>query len=185
MWAIIVENTNLKQTSDDDKWKMTKEKAMKFFGIHLAMVVSPFKGRTRDRWRRQSDADGELSMKPVQDFGRYMTRTEFEDITSSIRLNVTQIATESLDQRDPYHEVRRFVDEFNAWRKKLVVPGPYLTVDESISAWDGLEYKYSLKGCPGLTYIPRKPKSRGVEMKACCELLKYKKVKREWQKRNQ
>ena len=108
-------------------------------------------------------------MKPAHDFSRYMSRIEFEDITSNIRLNEPQIATESLEQRDPYHEVRRFVDEFNAWRKRLVEPGPYLTVDESISAWDGLEYKYSVKGCPGLTYIPRKPKSRGVELKACCD----------------
>jgi hypothetical protein len=37
-----------------------------------------------------------------------------------------------------------------------------------MSAWTGVEDKYHGEGCPGKTYITRKPQPWGVEMKAIC-----------------
>jgi hypothetical protein len=71
--------------------------------------------------------------------------------------------------------VQPFIDAFNAHRVKQISPGKHLLVDELMSFWLGLEKSYHLKGMPHVTKIPRKPRSRGVEVKAagCSETGLY------------
>jgi hypothetical protein len=39
--------------------------------------------------------------------------------------------------RDPWLQIRPLVDAFNKRRQEVVVPGEYVTVDESMSVWRG------------------------------------------------
>lgn len=98
-----------------------------------------------------------------------MKRPLFEDINKNIRFNDSEGADVAAADRDPYIEVRYFVDQYNEWRKTLVDPGPYLTMDECMSFWDGVEFRYSIKGIPNFSILPRKPKARGTELKAACD----------------
>ena len=57
---------------------------------------------------------------------------------------------------------------FNDHRKALITAGVYITLDEMMSACKGAENKYTAEGCPGLTYIARKPEPWGIEFKSVC-----------------
>jgi hypothetical protein len=52
---------------------------------------------------------------------------------------------------DPFHHVRAYVEGINEHFQNLWVPGPHLTIDESMVAWMG-------RGMPGWIFIKRKPK---------------------------
>lgn len=53
--------------------------------------------------------------------------------------------------------------------KKVVIPGPCITVDELMSQWKGLEAEYRLSGVPHLTKVKSKPKGVGVMMKCAAD----------------
>ena len=81
-------------------------------------------------------------------------------------------------QKDPWLPIRVFVDAFNELRKKIILPGPFITVDESMSSWKGKSLYFNtasdmsisgVLGLPHKTKIVRKPKGVGLEIRnACC-----------------
>jgi hypothetical protein len=132
------------------------------------MVMNPVKGGYKECWRKQRDYRGEKTVQSPRDLGKYMSREKYEEISRTIRFNGPADPAIPLAERDPYHPVRTFVDEFNKHRVDNVIPGPALVIDECMSSWTGVEDKYSADGCPGKTYITRKPRPFGVELKAVC-----------------
>ena len=75
--------------------------------------------------------------------------------------------------RGPYYLVRLMIEKFNTHRKEVIVPGPVLTPDECISAWTGVVDTVHAGGCRGKTYIPRKPKSWGIELKVFADVMTF------------
>ena len=57
---------------------------------------------------------------------------------------------------DFFDPVRKLVDVWNENMHEALIPGPVLTVDESMGGWKG-------KGMPGLMTVPRKPTPTGRE----------------------
>ena len=64
-----------------------------------------------------------------------------------------------------FWKVQPLVDAYNVRRKKYIVPGQKMVVDESMSEWRGKDQRWGAKGCPHVTKIARKPKSTGMEVK--------------------
>ncbi len=73
--------------------------------------------------------------------------------------------------KDPWLEIRQLINDFNATRRKCIIHGEFLTVDEVMSAWKGAEGSYKVGCCPHKSKIERKPEGEGIEMKviADCE----------------
>ena len=53
--------------------------------------------------------------------------------------------------------------------KKIIIPGPCITVDELMCQWKGLEAQYLLSGVPHLTKVKSKPKGVGIMMKCAAD----------------
>jgi hypothetical protein len=74
-----------------------------------------------------------------------------------------------VDFDDTWLNIRGFVDAFNENREYTIIPGPYLTVDESMSMWLGRSEKYAVEGHPHIIKIMRKPRGIGTEFKNVCD----------------
>ena len=74
--------------------------------------------------------------------------------------------TEDLMSDDPWAEVRWMVAGFNEERRKEFKLGWALTVDETMTAWQG---KSGPGGIPHLSCIHRKPDPLGCELKNACD----------------
>ena len=68
----------------------------------------------------------------------------------------------------PWSPIRSFIDAFNHTREEKIKPSRFLVVDECMSAWRGLDGKYSADGLPHVTKIRRKPEGVGAELKSVC-----------------
>ncbi|OQS03390.1 hypothetical protein THRCLA_21177 [Thraustotheca clavata] len=64
-----------------------------------------------------------------------------------------------------------FIDGLNTNRPRNNLPGVYLTLDKSMSAWRESNGKHKHNGIPHVTNIQRKPEGIGAEVKkiACAE----------------
>jgi hypothetical protein len=120
-------------------------------------------------WKKPKEFEGKKTVTTSRGLGKYMSREKYEEIADKLRFDAPSDPTLPLEERDPYHVVRSFINDFNQHRFADVVPGPVLVIDECMSSWTGVEDKYSAEGCPGKTYITRKPRPYGVEMKAVCD----------------
>jgi hypothetical protein len=67
---------------------------------------------------------------------------------------------------DPWAWFRNSVDDFNRNMRDVLHEGVYQTMDESMSAYKPRKDKL---GLPNITYIHRKPKPLGTEMKTMCD----------------
>lgn len=94
-----------------------------------------------------------------------MSRNRFKELRQCLTIGTAPLQA---DANDPWWRIRPFVDAFNENRSRSVIPGEYLTVDEIMSMWLGLESTYSTNGLPHTTKIARKPRGVGAEMKAVC-----------------
>ncbi len=90
--------------------------------------------------------------------------TRFEMIMSNLRYG--PMKQPSGFDRDHWFPVREFISIFNSHNVKVVRPGTYLCIDESMCSWRGREAQYSgYAGLPHVTKIPRKPEGVGLELK--------------------
>ena len=151
---------------------LDEEKTYRFLGCLLAQALAPMNTERRDMWAPSTPE----RLLPSMDLGRFMPRDAFDRILRNLRLAPS---TEAQIKEDAWFPIRALVHAFNANREKTVVPGPTITVDESMSVWKGLSLKVkSALGCPdadtqmevcvGLphqTKIIRKPVGVGTELK--------------------
>lgn len=70
---------------------------------------------------------------------------------------------------DPWHKIGLLVDGFNENRRRVFAPSHKIVFDESMSAWKPRTTKEG--GLPNISFIMRKPKPLGTELKnaACTE----------------
>jgi len=148
------------------KAEFLRQDILRFFGLRIAMCLYPLSGRKHCYWNKDVAPD---SMQPLMGFGAYLSRERFFEIESKISFVAHEPTDMPVEARDPFHPVRRLVDTFNSHRRGLIRPGPYLTIDEMMSAGKGIDAKYASFGCPGKTYVGRKPQPWGIEFKSVVE----------------
>ena len=92
-----------------------------------------------------------------------MSLHEFKDIREQFQLTEWELSDLA---RDAWTPIRGFLNAHNARRKEIIVPGKDIVIDECMSMWEGLDFRHSIRGMPHITCIPRKPRPRGMEIKA-------------------
>jgi hypothetical protein len=103
-------------------------------------------------------------MMPAPDFGRQLSQDRFQRV---LRYWARGLPAEREKLRlNPWAQIDPWVDGFNAAWLREVKPGSCLTPDESMFEWQG---KSGHGGLPHLSYIKRKPKPLGTELKSVCE----------------
>ena len=100
----------------------------------------------------------------LQDFGHVMTKDRFDRVFRYLRRGSAD-AQEKLEE-DPWAEVREWVVGYNAKRRSELRPGWAVVPDESMIQWEGIS---GPGGMPHLSFVPRKPKSLGCEVKTVCD----------------
>ena len=109
---------------------------LKYLGIRLAMSLLSTNGGYRHHWAQ--NAIKESILLPGRFSERFqMSMSRFELITSSLRL-----CRIDNNNHDRWHPIREFIFAFNQTRKMHIVPGTYLTVDECMCSWKGLDGKF-------------------------------------------
>ena len=101
---------------------------------------------------------------PGPDFGRQLSQDRFQRVLRYWARG-RPVEREKL-RLHPWAQIDPWVDGFNAARLREVRPGSKLTPDESMFEWRG---KSGHGGLPHLSYIKRKPKPLGTELKSVCE----------------
>ena len=89
--------------------------------------------------------------------GSFVCVADPQNLSDYLR-NFNNITNKTLRWRD----ATWVVTAFNKNRKSKVAPGWLLCVDESMIAWTG-------NGCPHISFVPRKPEPRGIEIKNLCD----------------
>jgi len=148
--------------------KPTTHEIFKVFGYLYAMTLCEIKGGRKKYWDKPEP--GKRYVVPPPNYGQWgMTSARFEEVLSALRLDEF---TEEDVAADRWVPIQRMVDDFNDNRHEGTSPGWYLEVDESVSAWRGVDGKCS-DGMPHVTKIIRKPKGVGCEIKnIACALSK-------------
>jgi hypothetical protein len=72
-----------------------------------------------------------------------------------------------LSMTDDWWRLRGGIDGFNENRRRTIIRGAVLTIDESMSAWQPQTSKYG--GLPNISFVKRKPKPLGTEFKNVCD----------------
>jgi hypothetical protein len=88
-------------------------------------------------------------------------------VERSVSENFALLGTWAVGLRlNPWATIDPWVDGFNEARFREILPGSLLTPDEMMMEWTG---KSGFGGLPHLSYIKRKPKPLGTELKSVCE----------------
>ena len=132
---------------------------VRFWGLMIAGTV--YAQRGRDLWENSNMLDG---IRDQPQFQKYMAFHRFK-ITRSLII-YCKAETQQIGL-DPWAWFRNGVDDFNRNRRDVLQQGVYQTMDESMSAYKPRKDK--LGGLPNITYIHRKPKPLGTEMKTMCD----------------
>ena len=112
-----------------------------------------------DLWATQR-----VGLMPPPDFGRFLSKDRFQRI---LRYWARGLSEEREVLRlNPWATIDPWVDGFNEARFREILPGSLLTPDEMMMEWTG---KSGFGGLPHLSYIKRKPKPLGTELKSVCE----------------
>jgi hypothetical protein len=138
----------------------------KMFGCFLAMtlVESP-DGTAQGYWKKHDVSEYSVTVAP--NFGRFMTWNRNRELLTAFRL----CADGSGEGQERWMPLKAFVAAWNTRRVEALNPGWKVCVDESVSAWRGLDGTVGESGMPHVTKIARKPKGVGCEIKnAACAI---------------
>lgn len=146
----------------------TKGEILKYLGIRLASVLERRRGSVRSWFK-----DGYVEEESIHLNGAYTTRfnmtvTRFQLLSDSFRLRPAPIS--AADNADRWYMIRSFIDAFNVRRRKAVIPGQTLVIDESMSAFrQKASGDFNVNGMPHLVKIARKPEGVGAEFKSLAD----------------
>lgn len=167
MIEVIVVATNeqlvQQKVSETDAGEM-----LRYFGYWLAFSTQPLKAR-RDYWDVHA---GEYPLFPPPDLGRHgMSFDRHKRLTGAL----TFVSEKDKKADDPWSEIRPFVDAWNFRQAHAYIASYCLTLDESISRWEGQAHptgKNSHKdpptnkgAIPHNSHVPRKPDTDGKSTK--------------------
>ena len=105
-----------------------------------------------------------VGMMPPPDFGRQLSLDRFQRIQRYWGRGLPE-ERRALKQ-NPWAQIDPWVRGFNAARLREIKVGSCLTPDEMMFEWRG---KSGYGGLPHMSYIKRKPKPLGTELKSVCE----------------
>ena len=109
-------------------------------------------------------ATKKVGMMPAPDFGRQLSFDRFQRI---LRYWARGMAWQRNKLRlNPWAQIDNWVKGFNEARLREIKIGSCVTPDEMMLEWKG---KSGFGGLPHLSYIKRKPKPLGTELKSVCE----------------
>ena len=101
---------------------------------------------------------------PAPDFGRQLSRDRFQRVLRYWARGIP--ADRDKLKLNPWAVIDPWVKGFNAARLREIKIGSCLTPDEMMFEWKG---KSGFGGLPHMSYIKRKPKPLGTELKSVCE----------------
>lgn len=116
---------------------------LRYLGLRFYMEVVRLPS-LRWYWEKTSN-----SIFPAHNLGRYMSRKQFEQITSCITLS---------NNEDDEQQVLDYIKILNKTFQGAIIPSSTIVLDESM-------IKAYHRHMPGLKKIPRKPRPIGVELK--------------------
>ena len=134
---------------------------LQFVGLMFAMSFYP-KFSMRDLFSPTSEMR-RSNFLTFCNLSIYMTYRRALLIMKHLTFATTKTAAEMVAKS--FWKVEPLVAAFNCNRKKNIVPGIKLVVDESISEWKGKDQRFGADGCPHVTKIIRKPRGVGMEVK--------------------
>jgi Transposase IS4 len=150
---VIIPATNARAEMFDPKWRrLTLQEFYVWLGMLTAMTVV-----TLPRPYYWMSKPPFPLVEPLN-FGRWISKRRFD----AILVYLTLVLDIDGNPTDPLHPFRGFHLAFNSNLADAVVPSTYLTVDESMCAWQGKVNKMPYK-----KKIARKPHPVGLEFKVC------------------
>lgn len=136
IWKSMVDGTNNNLVNRGYTKRTNIPLQKKFIGINLARVLERPRGSIDDLFR-----SCENDMPGVLQYGNYekqfkMDLNTFKTLIDNIGLRVFE---PEQSRQDRWFLVRETINEFNNHMPANFIPGKFLTVDEIMSAWKGLD----------------------------------------------
>ena len=129
-------------------WTVTRGDVIGFIGLNFAILLFHTGGPKEDLWLNEVSGDYIQSLFLPANLGQYgISYDRFKKLMRCFELPTYGDAT------DPFEPIRKFTDSWNENMLSQLVPGKYITVDESMGLWRG-------KGMPGWLFVKCKPPSR-------------------------
>jgi hypothetical protein len=107
-----------------------------------------------------------VGMMPAPDFGKYLSHDRFQRILRYWGRGRGTPEERGKLRLNPWAQIDPWVIGFNAARLREIRVGSCITPDEIMFEWRG---KSGYGGLPHMSYIKRKPKPLGTELKSLCE----------------
>ena len=103
-------------------------------------------------------------MMPPPGFERHLSKDRFDRVLRYLVRG--PVGTEEELTDDAWAEVRPWSEGYNKKRKDKLIAGSKVTPDEDMFTWTG---KKGVGGMPHVSFISRKPRSLGCELKSVCD----------------
>jgi hypothetical protein len=136
---------------------VSQQEWVTFWG--LVIGARQFSVQGRGLWETASDG-----FQPAPNFGQYMSWGRFQLIRELVKWSKADLDAQPTD---PWYMFRRMTTDFNANRAANVHMQLVQVLDEMMSSWQPRKDK--LGGLPNISYIQRKPKPLGTELKCVAE----------------
>jgi hypothetical protein len=144
----------------------THARFLNYIGIELERTLHPLRGGIDACWST-GNVEGTF-----REGGRYgerfgMSLHEYKNIRQYLQL----CSFSEIDRRNnPWVPIDSFVEAFNKRREKIIKPGRELIIDESMSWWLGADGEIVYGGMPHVSFVKRKPRPNGAEMKTTADV---------------
>lgn len=160
---------NARLTGTDNHYlrrKTSVGEGLQFLGYMIALANNP--GRPlRSMWAEKRVA-GEKSVLPPANVGSFGMSQHRFNLLMSLVPKCYSIEESELDTSDPWRYVQPLIDAFNEHWKEVYFPSWLLSPDELMSFWTPEEGD-GPNDLPFMSYVPRKPRPRGCELKTVCD----------------
>lgn len=146
--------------------KTTVGEGLQFIGYMIALANNP--GAPLYMMWAEKNGPGDKKVLPAANMGRYgMGENRFRRL-QSIVAQCYSVSMAELDASDPWRYVSPMVDAFNAHWKEVYFPSWLLSPDELMCPWT-VDEGDGPNDIPWSSWVPRKPKPKGCEMKCVCD----------------
>ena len=102
-------------------------------------------------------------LRVTPNFSKFMRYQRYNAISANLTFDDVEDASYC------FWKVRPLVTAFNNLRKRFIIAGVVLCVDESFSWWDGADAGIRVEGMPHVTKLKEKPRGIGLMIKNVCE----------------
>lgn len=137
---------------------VTESEWVRFWGLIIA--ARQFNQKGHHLWGDHTMTDG---IREAPNFQKYMPYWRFEQIRALVKYS------KAAPRAGPntWEMFNQMVADFNKNRAMMLVMGVWITMDETMSAYQPRTTKTA--GLPNISFIKRKPKPLGTEAKTACD----------------